>query len=313
MAEKMSLWRAGASVWGRIPRQRFPESTQGIRLAGARAGRSESESLDCSRGGRTPSSPGLQFPPWMSTEYFRLNNPITPTAPSTDLSWQMQLIVFAIAALAVISRRPDAITNPQFFAEDGAVWYADAYRLGLHSLPVPDAGYLQTFPRVVAALAALVPLMFAPFLMNVIGIVVQVLPVNILASSRYANWGSLPLRLVMGFLYLALPNSRELDVVITNAQWHLAFLACILVLAPPPATWKWRVLDVSVLLLSGLTGPFCVFLLPVAVIMWGVRRDNWRIITNLVIAACVAAQLLVLIARTPRFVPPHPSEHLPAF
>ena len=135
--------------------------------------------------------------------------------------------------------------------------------------------------------------------MNVIGIVIQVLPVNILASSRFANWGGLPLRLVMGFLYLALPNSRELDVVITNAQWHLALLACLLVLASSPASWKWRLLDIGVLLLSGLTGPFCVLLLPVGVMMWWVRRDNWRIITNLVIAACVVAQLLVLYRADP--------------
>ncbi len=230
----------------------------------------------------------------MSTEYFRLNHPINRNKSSTGLSWQMQLVVFLIAVLAVISRRPDAVTNPQFFAEDGAVWYADAYQLGLHSLLVPDAGYLQIFPRVVAALATLVPLLFAPLLMSVIGIVVQVLPVNVLASSRYANWGSLSLRLIMGFLYLALPNSRELDVVITNAQWHLALLACIVVLAPSPVTWKERGFDLWVLLLSGLTGPFCVLLLPIGGIIWWVRRGAWRIATNLLIGACAVTQLLVL-------------------
>lgn len=235
----------------------------------------------------------------MSTEYFRLNKPITPTKPSVGLSWRVQLIVFAIAALAVISRRPDAITNPQFFAEDGSVWYADAYRLGFQSLFTPDAGYLQTFPRIVAVFAALFPLMFAPLLMSVIGIVVQVLPVNMLASSRFADWGSLPFRLVMGFLYLALPNSRELDVVITNAQWHLALLACILVLAPSTVQWKWRVFDVCILLLSGLTGPFCLLLLPIAISMWWVRRGNWRIVITLLVAACAVTQLLVLYRADP--------------
>ncbi len=234
----------------------------------------------------------------MSSEYFRLNNPVTQTK-SPGLSWRLQLVVFAIAALAVISRRPDAITNPQFFAEDGAVWFADAYRLGFHSLFVPDAGYLQIFPRLIAGLAVLVPLIFAPLLMNMVGIVVQVLPVNLLASARFADWGSLPLRLVMGFLYIALPNSRELDVVITNAQWHLALLACILVLASSPVTWKWRVFDICLLLLSGLTGPFCLLLLPIAVIMWWMRRSNWRIVTSLVVAGCALAQLLVLYRADP--------------
>lgn len=235
----------------------------------------------------------------MATDYFQLS-PAVQTKAAEGLGWRMQLLLFAIAALLVISRRPDVVTHPQFFAEDGTVWFAEAYRLTfLHSLLTPDAGYMQTFPRLVAALATAVPLLFAPALMNVIGIVVQVLPVNVLAAERSAVWGSLPLRLLMGFTYIALPNSRELDVVITNAQWHLALLACLLVLAAPPSTWKKRLFDGTVLLVSGLTGPFCIFLVPVAAVIWWVRRDKWGAVPVALTAVCAVIQIAVVYQADP--------------
>src|SRR2546426_117604 len=76
--------------------------------------------------------------------------------------WCLQLVVFALAFAAVVSRRPDAISNPQFWAEDGQVWYAEAHARGLRSLLSPYAGYFQTLPRVVAVAAQILPLTWAP-------------------------------------------------------------------------------------------------------------------------------------------------------
>jgi hypothetical protein len=58
------------------------------------------------------------------------------------------VIVFLFAFLLIFSRRPDAILNAQFFAEDGQRWFADAYQRGWHCLVIPDqAGDISTlFP-----------------------------------------------------------------------------------------------------------------------------------------------------------------------
>jgi len=49
-------------------------------------------------------------------------------------------IVFTAAVFVTISRRPDAVLNAQFFAEDGTYWYHDAYQFGFRSLLMPQAG-----------------------------------------------------------------------------------------------------------------------------------------------------------------------------
>lgn len=192
---------------------------------------------------------------------------------------RLLLLSFALAVLAVISRRPDAIFNPQFYGEDGNIWFADAYNFGwLHALTITHTGYFQTLPRLGAALALLVPLEHAPLVTNLLGLIVQVAPAVYLVSYRARSWAPLKIRLLLALFYIALPNTSELNVSITEAQWHLALLACLVVLSCPPRTRLEVAFDLTTISLCGLTGPFCIVLFPAALIMWWRERsDGWRV------------------------------------
>jgi hypothetical protein len=184
--------------------------------------------------------------------------------------------VFLYAAAVIAIREPDLLTNPQFYAE-GGTWYAQAYNQGwAHALLLTEGGYFAIFPKLIVGLSLLVPLQFAPGVMNLCGILLQALPVPILLSSRCSRWGTMLVRLFMAAVYLALPNAGEIHVVLTNAQWHLSLVACLLVLANPPGQWHSKLLDGGILLLCGLTGPFCLVLLPVAAVVWWKRRSRWH-------------------------------------
>src|SRR3954453_19860929 len=90
----------------------------------------------------------LTFHPWLDED---------------GLYFRALFLAFVLVCLAVISRRPDAFLNPQFFAEDGNIWFADAYNIGwLRSLANTHTGYFQTLPRLGPALALAVPLPYAP-------------------------------------------------------------------------------------------------------------------------------------------------------
>src|SRR3989442_626153 len=79
--------------------------------------------------------------------------------------WCLQLVVFALAFATVVSRRPDAISNPQFWAEDGKFLYADAYNTGgLGPFLWPYFGYLHLIPRLTALIAHALPLGRGPLL-----------------------------------------------------------------------------------------------------------------------------------------------------
>jgi hypothetical protein len=189
-----------------------------------------------------------------------------PAREGIGLGWQVA--VFFAALAAVFSRLPGAFLHPQFFAEDGWVWYQQAYNLHWWpSLGIAQAGYLQTLPRLVAGVALLFPMQWAPLIMSLAGALIQVLPITALLSRRCTPWGPLPLRILMAALYLA----------ITNAMWHLAVLQCLVAFSLPPLSWRGRVLDILLFAIGAISGPFCLLLLPCIAAYWWIRRQRWTV------------------------------------
>jgi hypothetical protein len=173
--------------------------------------------------------------------------------------------VVATGALLVL-RRPDAVFHAQFWAEDGVVWYSDAYNHGaLKALLFVRDGYLQLFPRLVAAAAQWLPLLYAPLLFNIVALVTEALPPLFLVSSRMRNLDPPWLRCLLALLYLLVPNSSEVHANITNSQSQLIVLACLVLIAEAPRSVWGRIFDVFVLLLCGLTTATVFPLLAVAV------------------------------------------------
>jgi hypothetical protein len=121
-----------------------------------------------------------------------------------------------------------------------------------------------------------VPLSIAPLATNLIAIAVQALPVNLLLSFRSAAWGNLRFRALLAAIYLALPNCSELSCGITESQWLLAFCAFLLLVASPPTSLPGRIFDLFILVLCGLTGPFCALFFPIALFFAWKQPNRWR-------------------------------------
>jgi len=188
------------------------------------------------------------------------------------------VLVFLFFAAVVVSRRPDVLFNAQFWAEDGKMWYADAYNLGVvQPFLHPAAGYFDTFPRLAALVGLILPIGMVPLMFSCIAIVFQVLPAQFLLSSRCREWGSINGRALFAFLYLALPNSQEMQANITNTQWRLALLALMIFFAKPGLSALWNAFDLLILAFSALSGPFIIFIAPIAAILyWREPRNRQR-------------------------------------
>jgi hypothetical protein len=194
------------------------------------------------------------------------------------LGFAWQGAVFLAVLLAIFSRLPGALLHAQFFAEDGWVWYEQAYNLHwLRSLSIAQAGYMQTLPRLVAGVTLLFPMRWAPLIMNLAGAVIQAFPVTALLSHRCAPWGPLPIRMLMAALYIAIPDAPEIHIVLTNAMWHLAVLQALLAFSVPPRSWWGRITDIVLFGVGGVSGPFCILLLPCVLAYWWIRRQRWTL------------------------------------
>jgi len=219
--------------------------------------------------------------------------------------WQAIIFLFSFAIL--VSRRPDAIFRPEFFIEDGPIFYAQAYNAGLlHPLFWTYSGYLHTFPRLVADLAQFFPLVYAPLLFNLVALTLQILPAQMLLSSRLTAIGSRPARLFLALLYLSLPNSSEVHVNLAGAHWRLATLAFLVIVSAPPRTKGAKVFDYFAVLMCGLTGPLAIMLTPVAFLGWRKGRERWKLILASTLAACAGVQgsLILIAGRSQRLKEP---------
>jgi hypothetical protein len=207
--------------------------------------------------------------------------------------WQLALI-FAAAFVLLFLRRPDALTNPQFCAEDG-VWYAQAYNWsGWSELPVPIAGYLHVVPRLIARISLLVPLRWAPLVFNLFALSFMVFPVLLLLSRRFS---AIPLgaRALLALGYLLLPNCQEIHGTVTSLQWHLAPLGLLTLLAEPTASRAGRVLDGVVIAFCAVSGAFALLLLPIAFLVFWRRRTGAALVPVVLLLA--GAALLPVVAK----------------
>ena len=239
-----------------------------------------------------------------------LNASITPRATKRPTLAEylsqpiFHLILFLTAFLLIFSRRPDAVSNAQFFAEDGQRWFADAYNLGWRSLLIPDeaGGYLHTVPRLASLLSLLFPLAHAPLVLNLFAIVVQILPVTFLASSRFSTI-ALRKRLVISLAYLGLPNTYGTNANVTNLQWHLGLVAFMVLIAEPARNYKWQLFDAGVLFLISIESPIGIVLAVMAAVLRWVRPAHRPAMSALYPGA--VAQAIVILTSHARHLAPN--------
>lgn len=168
------------------------------------------------------------------------------------------LSIFLFSLIVIIYRRQDAIFNPQFFAEDGTFWFAQAHNLGLKALVIPVAGYFQTNSRLIALFSTFFSYQYGPLLFNVYAAILQSLPILLLLSNRYRHL-HLRYKLFSIFIYLTLFNTAETYLNVTNAQWYLALSMCLVIFSKNKKISN-GLFDLWLVLLAGLSGPFSILM-----------------------------------------------------
>jgi len=190
--------------------------------------------------------------------------------------------------------------NPQFWAEDGRNWYADAYNHGpIAALFTTEAGYYQTISRLIAGVSLILPLEYAPLVFNASAMLIQVGVAMFIVSDRCRTLlEDIKARYLLALMYLLLPNAWEVFGNLTNSQWHLALLVCLMIASAEPATKIGRAFDLGVTILAALSGPFCLLLLPVACIQSYLTRSRHKIVIAIILALGCMVQAYGLLTTT---------------
>lgn len=201
----------------------------------------------------------------------------------------LEIVAVLWAALCVMySRRPDVLTCPQFWAEDGTVFFAQQHAMGWKAALQTHGGYLHLVPRLTAGVADYLGARAAPAIYLGVALVVVLIAVARATSRRIA----LPHPYWCALAVVLIPNMDEIAFNLTNAQWFGAIVLLLVACSRPPETRAEWAGDIAAVIVFGLSGPFSVFFLPLFV----VRALRWRtrgtMVTALLIALVGSLQLV---------------------
>ncbi|MFT4271266.1 MAG: glucosyl transferase [Pantoea sp.] len=176
------------------------------------------------------------------------------------------IAIMAFAFIILVMRRTDIVTHAQPWAEDGSIWMAGIYNDGFwSSLAFPQNGYYQTISRITYGIALMFGVSNAALIANIIAIVIRCIFVGFILSDR-VKFIDIKFRLAAVLYFIIMPNLAEGFVNITNAHWYLSMYLLTVVMANEPDTRLWKVHDFALIIISGLSGPFVIFIAPCLII-----------------------------------------------
>jgi hypothetical protein len=188
--------------------------------------------------------------------------------------WQTgwsRLVLALLPVLLIAVRKHSDLLHPQFWADDGSTFFLGADGHPWQALFEPYAGYLQVFPRLLAAFGHFLPVFWLPAYYVLSSLAVVGLTAWTLLSPRVrlpAAWAAV---LALG----AVPHSGEVYLNLCNLQWILVLGLLALAATDDPLTRAQRVGEVFWMLLCGLTGPLIVFFTPFFLWRAWRRRSRW--------------------------------------
>lgn len=204
---------------------------------------------------------------------------VTPEVPSS-LSWRekvgtwlrrppLWLTLLACGAILVARRIAD-VRNPQFWAEDGVIFFYQAWTMGWSALFEPYAGYLSTLQRLVAGVATYFDPREAPTLYMASAGLVTLYTAARTQSSRFP----LPPHVGYALAVVLVPDAYEVLLFLVNIQWVTGPALLLLLISTDARRWWQHLHDGLAAAVFGLTGPFSILFAPL--FLWRAwHRRTW--------------------------------------
>lgn len=186
----------------------------------------------------------------------------------TQKERRLKLVLLFCIFIILFLREPSCITHPEFWAEDGTVFFRQHLLLGPSAALQLVGGYLDVGSRILAFIAGPFPLALAPLVYAIESILVAGACCWTFSLNAFRTLlPSDALRAVLCLLAAVGFPEQELIGNLTNIEWFLMLIAMPLTLAPPTSRRMIIRMALFVLgLLIALSAPLTVILLPLIVL-----------------------------------------------
>lgn len=196
-------------------------------------------------------------------------SPVTRPQPVRSLP---ALPAIVAVSLALFWRRPDALANPQFWAEDGNVFFMQVNEGGIATLSVPYAGYFHLAARTTAWATSWLPVEYAPHAYAFASWLLLALLVAYICSDRLnLEPGE---RIVLALALVGTTTDNEVFFNLANWATLAAPWWILLATAREPERPTQTAFDIALLLIAGLSTPFAVGLWLLFALRLALRRTR---------------------------------------
>lgn len=191
---------------------------------------------------------------------------------------QTALLLF-IYILFLFLRAPDIFFQGRFWAEEGYIFYANAYNMSpLQALFVVFGGYINVGASGATLIARYlyIPLEYAPYFTIFVGLFCQVIPIYLILTAKDKWLSPFYIRILATFLLLLVPESSEISLQSLHLQFHLA-LACTLIAFFDTDIKSQRWFKLTLLFFAPLCGLLPVTLIPIFLLQCWQEKNKLRI------------------------------------
>lgn len=206
------------------------------------------------------------------------------------------LFLFLVALLLL--RKPDILTNPQFYAEDGAVFFRDQWAFPRIAIFLPYNGQFHLVPRTIALFDSMFSPLAAPLLCGVLSVLIHAfcLSVFFLPWNRWLIENDL-LRAGVCVVLATSLDGAEMIGFSGPLMWYLFLVGTLLLFRPPsaaPLTARGRSTSAAAMAVIGMSVAPMVTLAPLAIWLAMKRRGIQRILAGILLFT-MAVQLFALV------------------
>lgn len=224
----------------------------------------------------------------------RFSRLAAPSSPASTLA------ILAGAAYLFILRRPTDLASPVFFAEDGTVFFKDAIERGWGAVFEPYNGQFFLLQRVVASLAAPMPVSLQPAIYAFVAGAAAVISCGFVLSSRWRTPVPLNVRVLCLLALLCAPGIGETYLVLANAHWWMGIGVVVLGMFYDPLSRRLKAGEIAFTGLTALSGFAALYCLPSLAVRAFRNRSRHSVVLLGVALGGVLVQVGFLLASSRR-------------
>ena len=207
-------------------------------------------------------------------------------------------IFFLILLSLFFYRSPYIFLNGRFMAEEGSLYFANAYRSGFfYSLIFVDfkSGYLNLWANISGIFSNLFSLSFAPLISNYLALIPKILIIFLTLYCRSILFNRFEYKVLFCLLvFLSPQNVPEIWLNSINSQIFFSIITFIIIFINYNQS-NINYFHLSLIFFAGLTGIYSCILFPIFFFKYLIYKKKQDLLNFFIIFSCTIIQLTLVI------------------